>query len=326
MTRQERLLVTGGSGFIGTNLVEHFINQDCQVVNLDIAPPRNPVHRPFWQKVDILDREKLIETVRKVSPQYVLHFAARTDLKERNNLAGYTANIEGIFNLIDAIKSTPSVQRVVFASSQLVCKLGHTPIHELDYCPDTLYGLSKALGERIVRTADEFGAAWCIVRPTSLWGPWFDVPYKNFFSAIARNIYFHPSGVRTLKQWGFVLNSVYQVQKLLEAPQAAIQKKVFYLADFEPLELRKFADMVQQIFGSKSIRTLPIGLLKLAARAGDMLQYLGWRNPPLTSFRLQNIVTDELCDTTGLQSIVGKLPYTVEQGIKITVDWMRNNQ
>jgi nucleoside-diphosphate-sugar epimerase len=182
------------------------------------------------------------------------------------------------------------------------------------------------LGERIVRTADEFGATWCIVRPTSIWGPWFDVPYKNFFTAIARNMYFHPSGVRTLKQWGFVLNSVYQGQKLLEAPQEVIQKKVFYLADFEPLELRKFADMVQQIFGSRPIRTMPINLLKLLARAGDLVKKLGWHNPPLTSFRLQNIVTDELCDTTGLQSIVGKLPYTVEQGIKITVDWMRNNR
>jgi len=317
------VLVTGGSGFIGTNLVEHFVERGCQVTNLDILSPRNPSYHSFWQKVDILDRQKLLEAIQAFAPHYILHFAARTDLGERRNLAGYAANIEGICNLIDAVRLTPSVKRVIFASSQLVCRLGYVPHHELDYCPSTLYGLSKMIGERIVRTSDEFGAVWCIVRPTSLWGPWFDVPYKNFFEAIANNLYVHPGKIVTRKQWGFVKNAVYQVERLLEVSDEVIHKKLFYLADYHPLELRQFANMVQEAFGSKPIRTLPFSLLRLIARIGDLLRQFGWHNPPLTSFRLNNIITDELCDIAPLDSLVGDLPYTTEQGIKITVEWMR---
>lgn len=319
------IIITGGSGFIGTNLVEHFSEQGWQVMNLDIAPPRNPRHLHLWQKVDLLNRESLIRAIAQFAPTYLLHFAARTDLKERQNLAGYAANIEGVCNIIDAIRETPSLRRVIFASSQLVCQLGYSPRHEWDYCPTTLYGTSKMIGERIVRTADEIGSVWCIVRPTSLWGPWFDVPYKNFFTVIARNLYVHPGQARTRKQWGFIGNTVYQVEKLLKAPEKEIHKRLFYLADFEPLELRRFADMVQQAFGSSPIHTAPSGLLRLAARAGDLLQRFGWKNPPLTSFRLLNMITDELCDTTPLQAIAGNLPYTTEQGIEMTVKWMRKN-
>lgn len=320
-----RVLITGGSGFIGTNLVEHFSAQGCTVLNLDIAPPRNRQQAHLWRAVDLLDRQNLIRAVTEFSPHYLLHFAARTDLKETRNLAGYAANIEGVCNLIDAIRAASSLRRVIFASSQLVCRLGYTPRHELDYAPTTLYGISKMLGERIVRAADELGATWCLVRPTSLWGPWFDVPYKNFFSAIRRGIYVHPNGVNTLKQWGFVKNSVYQVERLLYASAESIHKKVFYLADYQPLELRHFANMVQEAFDAHPIRSVPPALLRLAARMGDLLQGIGWRNPPLTSFRYHNIITSELCDLTPLQAIVGDLPYNTAQGVQMTVAWMKSH-
>jgi nucleoside-diphosphate-sugar epimerase len=226
----------------------------------------------------------------------------------------------------EAIRSSPAMERVIFASGQLVCRLGYIPKDDYDYQPSTLYGLSKAISERIVKTADDIGATWTIVRLTSLWGPWFDVPSKNLFMAIARNLYMHPGGATALKQWGYISNAVFQIWKLIQAPAEMAHKNICYLADHEPVELRVFADKVQAALGVRPIRMIPAGVLKTVAFAGDVVKMLGWGAPPLTSFRYQNMVTPEIQNLGALEQVVGPLPYTVDQGIDITVQWLREQQ
>ena len=318
-----KITITGGSGFIGTNLVEYYKNLGWEVQSIDCQPPRNPDHKNQWENVNILDRDLLVKKIQEFQPEIFLHFAARTDLEEKINLAGYATNIDGVCNVIDAIRLTSTIQKVIFASSQLVCQLGYMPKHDYDYNPTTLYGLSKTLTERIIRTADDIGALWTIVRPTSIWGPWFDVPYKNFFMTIARNFYVHPGNISTQKQWGYVGNTVYEVDRLLKACEKNVHRKMFYLADYPPHNLRDFANQVQKSLNSRPIPTVPINLLKAIATVGDMIQRIGWSDPPLTSFRLRNIVTSEVQDLEPLKVIVGNLPYSLEQGVETTTQWLK---
>lgn len=320
----DRVVITGGSGFLGTNIVDHFIGMGWHVINIDISEPRNPDHFPFWEKVDLLDRTQLINKTLDAQPSIFLHFGARTDLDEKRKLSGYSVNIEGVCNVLAAIRSTSSIQHVIFVSSQMVCELGYKPHDHLDYRPSTLYGKSKVLMELIIRTSKGLDFTWTIVRPTSIWGPWFDIPYKNFFQAIRNNLYFHPGEVSPFKQWGFVGNAVYQIWKIIQAPKQNVHGKTFYLADYSPVCLKEFANRVQLRMGAKPIRTLPVTVLKYAARLGDGAQFFGWKNPPLTSFRFQNLVTSELQDLTGLEQLVGPLPFTLEQGIDMTISWLEN--
>lgn len=319
----QRVLITGGSGFIGTNLVDHFVNLGFEVLNLDSRPPRNPAHSSYWRQADLANRARLIAETVQFRPRYFLHFAARTDLSETCNLAGYSANMEGICNVIDAIRAQPTIERAVFASTQLVCRIGYQPQDELDYQPTTLYGRSKAIGERIVRAAHNFCPVWTIVRPTSIWGPWFDRPYRQFFEAIAKNRYVHPKGLRTTKQWGFVLNTVYQIEKILAAPPETVASKLFYLCDDNVVALHEFADKVQLAIGSHPIRSVPPAILSTIAHLGDLAQKLGWAAFPLTTFRYANITTNEISPSmNSLSSIVDSLPYSVDQGIDKTVEWL----
>jgi GlcNAc-P-P-Und epimerase len=320
---RERIIVTGGSGFVGTHLVACFRERGWEVLSLDVAPPRNPGHRDCWRSSNLLDREGLIAETQQFSPSVFLHFGARTDLNEKETFAGYAANTEGVCNVIEAIRATSSITRVIFASSQLVCSLGYQPQDMYDYRPTTLYGYSKVLSERIIRASNDIGATWTIVRPTSLWGPWFGVPYREFFQMIARNRYVHGCGERTLKQWGYVGNAAFQIWQLVHAPVESVHQQVFYLADYEPTDLRAFADTVQQAFGARRIPMMPAGILQAAAKLGDVCQVLGWRHPPLTSFRYNNMMTSELQDLEPLHRIAGPLPYSVEDGIHATVSWLR---
>lgn len=316
-----RIVVTGGSGFIGTNLVDVLVRAGHEVTNLDMKAPPSPDQAPLWRQVDILDADRLSQAVRAARPDALVHLAARTDLNGAT-VADYRANTEGVQNVIDAATSA-SVERVLFASSRLVCRIGYQPRSPVDFLPSTPYGESKVVGEQMVRAIQGKPFEWSIVRPTSIWGPWFHVPYRNFFDAVRHGRYVHPKGVRVRKSFGYVGNSVHQLQCLLSAPTMSVHGEMFYLADYEPIEVLSWAGMVRQAFGAAPIRELPMAAMRGMARVGDMFSTLGWRSVPLTSFRLDNLVTEMLHDTANLQAVCESLPFGVDSGVKRTVEWMK---
>jgi len=276
----------------------------------------------YWECVDILNPSGLHTHIARFQPEIVLHMAARTDLYgERTE--DYAANTAGVSNLIDCLRHSASPRLVIFASSMLVCRLGYLPNHELDFCPSTAYGLSKSIGEKLVRKEAESLFPWIILRPTSLWGPWFSTPYRDFFSAIGRGIYFHPRGKEVRRSYGFVLNSVRQIERLIDLDGSDLVGRAVYLADYQPIELSSWAREIQRCLGAPPVREVPQKLLLLGALLGDLVERVGWSHPPLTSFRLRNLLTEAVYDTSQLENACGPTPYTMKQGVAITCDWLK---
>ncbi len=318
-----KILITGGSGFIGTNLVQSLTEKGNLVINYDINPPRNPSHDSLWVKGDVLDANALASVVKDFNPEYFIHLAARTDLGGKD-IQEYSANITGVQNVIDTIQVCQSLERVLFASSRLVCRIGYTPKTDDDYCPTTFYGKSKVMGERIVReNAHKIPSTWAIFRPTSIWGPWFDTPYKEFFLSILHSNYIHPKGHQIWKSFGYVGNSVYIIEKMLVCDSPLIHGKTFYLADYPPLEVKQWADLIATKSHNKHPLEVPLIFLKLIAILGDGLKVVGWKNPPLTSFRLSNLTTEMIYNTSLVEEIGGRLPYSIEDGVDLTLAWLK---
>ncbi len=321
-----KILITGGSGFIGTNLVEFLANKGYVVLNFDINPPRNPEHRKFWTYGNILNQDDIRNVLDSFSPEVIFHLAARTDLNG-NSLQEYSVNFIGVENLISALKTYNSLKKIIFTSTRLVCKLGYIPKHDHDYFPDTIYGESKVLGEKVVYSASSnFNYDFLIVRPTSIWGPWFDVPYKDFFISILRNRYFHPDNMEITKSFGFVGNTVHQLWKLMTKDTLTSDVKSFYLADYEPINVYDFARLIAFKSKSNRIKVIPYSVLCFFAKMGDILKKIGWQNPPLTSFRLNNLIRSMIFDMSQLSEFVGELPFNNEQGVEITLKWLSGLQ
>jgi len=321
----KRVLITGGSGFIGTNLVDHYLARGDEVLNLDIAPPRQPAHAAVWRKVDLLDAAALSLAVTTFDPQVMLHMAARTDLGGAT-VADYAANTAGVSNLIEALRPLASLKLVVFASSMLVCRIGYHPKAEDDYAPSTAYGQSKIDGELRVRREAGDAFPWVMLRPTSIWGPWFGSPYRDFFEAVDRGWYVHPWRRKIYRNYGFVLNAVHEIDSLVSSGASKLLGRTVYMADYEPIELKSWAGQIQRELGARRVRELPIAVFKLAALVGDALNAVHIRGFPMSSFRLNNLLTDCLLDIAPLERVVGPLPYDMARGVAVTCQWMKSGR
>ncbi|MCF6139764.1 NAD(P)-dependent oxidoreductase [Flavobacterium sp. K77] len=317
-----KILVTGGSGFIGSNLVEYLSSKNHEVGNYDVKSPRNKVFVDNWIQGNILDIKKLQACFYVFQPDYVIHLAARTDLNESQSIEGYAANIEGVENLIKVINTHPNIKRTIYASSRMVCKIDYIPQSFDDFCPPNLYGESKVIGEKLVQEKAKHD--FVIVRPTSIWGPFFEIPYRTFFDTVRKKIFFIPNNYNPKKSFGFVHNTTYQLEKILFAPKEALEQN-YYLADYPALELKSWADMIAHEFHQEKSKTIAFLPLKMASKIGDYLQKLGWKNPPLTSFRLNNLITNMVYDTTSLEKLCGPLPYTLKDGVRITAAWIKQD-
>ena len=270
----EPILVTGGSGFIGTNVVQALLDAGRTVANFDVAAPRDPRHRGLWTQVDLVDAEAVRAAVHASAPASVLHLGARTDL-DGATLDDYAANTIGTANLLDAVRGCATPPRVIVASSRMVCPIGYQPRSDVDFDPPNAYGMSKVETERIVRESG-YPGTWAIARPTSIWGPWFKAPYRDFF--LGRREGSIPAsgqgpGSQVVRLCG---NTIAQLLALLEAPHEAIQGRVFYLADYEPIDVLEWADEIRRATGGRSaVKTVPLPALRGLARTGDLLKRAG---------------------------------------------------
>lgn len=317
------VLITGSSGFIGSALISKLRSVGQVAHGIDVRTPRwRDTHRDD-HRLDITDKAALHDALERIRPHSIVHLAARTDLSA-DRVVDYHANIEGVANLMNAARSVGCVKRVLWASTQLVSRVGRIPAHDIDFDPDTSYGESKVIGERIVRALDGGGMEWAILRPTTVWGPGMSDHYLSLLRYLERRRYFHAGGKPTPKSYSYIFNAVHQIQALLDAPAAAVHGNTFYIADDKPIDMRGWCDALSAALGVQAAPVVPIAAARLLARLGDALNATIAPGFKFNSFRLRNIMTPYVFDTNNLQAIAGPLPNDHRSAIGATVDWYRN--
>lgn len=314
-----KVLITGASGFIGTNLLEDMVNKGYEVLNIDISQPKMEEFSGAWKKVDIVEYAPFEKAVLDFQPDYIVHLAARTDL-DGKTLEDYTANTVGVENLMKIIPKLPALKKVIVTSSKFVTPNGYRIENQRDYCPHTKYGESKVETENRVWDNPPH-CDWCIIRPTSIWGPWFGVPYRNFFDMVMRRMYFHIGHIQCHKTYGYIGNAVYQIEQLLFAETRDESNKVFYIGDEPAYEINEWADEIANEIGFR-VPTMPVWFVKCLAKFGDFLGLFGIHFP-MQSFRFGNMTNDGVNDMTNTYKIAPDMPYTRLEGTKATIAWIR---
>ncbi len=316
-----KVLITGGSGFIGMNLIERLLeHKEIDILNVDNMCPKIPGHSRIWKKTDILDKAAVLDIFAGFKPDAVIHLAARTDTDPNNSLGDYLVNTAGSQNIIEAICGNLEIKRAIFTSTQFVNQYNGVPKDDMDFAPHTVYGESKVIMEKMIRDAG-LRCTWTIIRPTNIWGPWHIRYPFEFWKVLCKGLYFHPGGKAVIRSYGYVGNVVAQIISILTAPVEKVNAKVYYVGDV-PIDIYKWVNGFSLAQVGKPVRVLPRFFLRIIALAGDCLSIIKIKFP-LTSSRYKSMTNSNAVPMDKTIQDLGKPPYTLEQGIAETISWMR---
>ena len=314
-------LITGSSGFIGKAVCKFLTKNGYKVFGIDkVDSDFSHINFKYYE-IDLLkiNPKKLSRIIPKVD--YIIHLAAKTDLFGKR-LSEYDINIEGV-KVICEYSEIIKPRKVLFASTQLVNCIGDSPTRIDDYNPDSFYGLSKVLGEQIVRSYfKNSDTNWLIFRPTTVWGPGMSSHYQNFLSLLSKRKYFHIGFKKKEKSFSYIGNSVNQIFQLCINQKDFPSDLIIYLCDPFNIEIRKWANDLAFGMGAPKPFTLPYKLCFLIAFLNEKFsQILRIKPPiPLTLRRLKNISTSYLFESKLLWKN-SSISYDYKSAIKNTCSW-----
>jgi nucleoside-diphosphate-sugar epimerase len=165
-----RVLITGGAGFLGINLIRYLVARGCAPVSLDLAEFSYPDMKDRIEVIqgDIRDQAAVDRAMRGV--EYVVHGAAALPLYSEEDI--YTTDVVGTQNILMAAERH-GVKRVVHVSSTAVYGIpDHHPLVEEDRLEGVgPYGRAKIAAEEVCLAFRERGMVVPIIRPKSFVGP-----------------------------------------------------------------------------------------------------------------------------------------------------------
>jgi 3beta-hydroxy-delta5-steroid dehydrogenase/steroid delta-isomerase len=326
-----RILVTGGSGFVGANLVTTLLDRGYQVRSFDRAPSPLPA-QPGLEVLqgDICDQDVLAAAVDGIDT--VFHTAALIELlggasvTEEYRQRSFAVNVDGTKNLVHAAQAA-RVKRFVYTSSNSVVMGGKAISGGDETLPYTdrfndLYTETKVVAERFVLSQNGIdGLLTCAVRPSGIWGRGDQTMFRKVFESIQAGhvkILVGRKAARLDNSYvhnlihGFILAAEHLV------PGGTAPGQAYFINDAEPVNMFEFARPVVAACGQHLPRLRISGAAVRAAMSGwQRLHFrFGLPKPALEPLAVERLYLDNYFSVAKAARDLGYRPlFTTEQAM-----------
>jgi dTDP-glucose 4,6-dehydratase len=327
------LLLTGGAGFIGSNVIHHIISQPAvnQLVNLDcltyaghLANLKKVESHPkyIFEEIDLRNKEAVRELFRRHQITHVIHLAAESHVDRSISGPGdfITTNIVGTFNLLEACRefwlgsTSPAAHRFHHVSTDEVYgSLGPTGYftETTPYAPNSPYSASKASSDMLVRAYHHtYGLNTVITNCSNNYGP-YQFPEKLIPVIIQNLIHRKPLPIYgdglNVRDWLFVRDHAEALWQVLQRGASGETYNIGGHNEWANIHIvQLICDLIDELrpdLGGHSrklitfVKDRPGHDRRYAIDAGKIKQELGW-----------------------------KPAYTFQKGIRETVEWYLQNQ
>jgi nucleoside-diphosphate-sugar epimerase len=323
MTKQnQKIAVTGGSGFIGAYFCRLLKNRGDEVVILDLVKPTEFSPHDLFVEGDIRDEV----AVRKAFDgcDSVIHLAAAHHDFGIEEETYYSVN-EGGLDVMTSVMDELDIKDIVFYSTVAVYGSAPPPLsEETKPEPESFYGKSKLKGEELLKRWVEKGDGrnCLVIRPTVTYGPENFANMYSLLRQIDNGKFFFASGSNNIKSLSYIEN-ITDATLFLMSKDGLAPFEIFNYIDKPDLTSVEIAETCYDSLGKKlpSWRP-PTWLLLLGAKPFDVIIKLTGKNLPVSTARVKKLFVDQT--KFEAQKIIDagfEAKASVREGIDRTAKW-----
>ncbi|MHA1593160.1 MAG: NAD-dependent epimerase/dehydratase family protein [Candidatus Baldrarchaeia archaeon] len=312
-----RVLVTGGTGFIGRHLVRKLLERGHEVAVF----ARNPADIPgvTFFTGDIRDGARVNEVIEIYKPEIVYHLAALVSYSASKKLL-FEVNVGGTKNVAEACLKNDA--KLVFMSS--VAAIGeHKGItnEETPCKPFSAYGKSKLAAEKVVLEACERGLWATIIRGAPAYGEG-GPQWRVIIPMIA-------SGKLPMIGPGTTPTHLVYVENLTDALLTIpfhedANSQVFIVADEEPITLLHLYKLILDTLGiERKIKRIPVWLAKLVVWLSQVSAKIRGQEPKITLDFLKVMLAYRHYDISKAKSFGYEPKYSTDEGFVKVIEWCK---
>jgi nucleoside-diphosphate-sugar epimerase len=305
------VLITGSTGFVGSNLIDYLYDKGIVIYTLDRKPnPSKKIKQSYtWDGIKA-------ENLDVISA--VIHLAGKAhDTKNTSTPDEYFDINTGLTKKLYGIFANSAVNDFIYFSSvKAVADTVDDVLYEdAPYEARTPYGQSKEQAERyLLNEPINSAKRLFILRPCMIHGPGNKGNLNLLYKFVLKGIPYPLAAFENRRSFLSVDNLTYLVEKLITNPD--VKKGIYNLADDEPLSTNQVIGIVAQVTGKTTrLWKLNSSVIKMMAKIGDILHL------PLNSERLKKLTESYMVSNQKIKGAlhIDNFPVSSSNGLKKTI-------
>jgi GlcNAc-P-P-Und epimerase len=317
----KKILVTGGSGFIGYHLHEYL--EHDRIVNLDLEEPDFNYQSTFF-KGDVRDPDALAKAAKGCDTIWNMAAAHKDFGISRDE---YFAINEYGMQILTEAATKAHIKKFVFFSSVAVYGDSAEPRTEGSATnPSNNYGASKLAAERVLEAwaAEDSSREVLIIRPVVVYGERNFANVYRLMRQINNGLYVNIGAGTNIKSVAYVKNLVKAVLFLLDNVKAGVS--VYNYADEPHLTSRMIGETIAAALGKRKPMTLPYWLVFTLALPFDLIKKITGKDLAISSHRIQKLTMPTYFKADKIREMGFIPPFSNTEGLQNMAQWFKENK